>query len=508
MDERRYLLNPLSPTQSPVIKLRGWLWLTLTAAVGVTLCFLYQDSYQQDAPTHYLFARWAWKHPMDFVSVWGRPLFTFLYAFPALISYRATKLFTVVISVATAWQTWQLARQLACKRSELVIPFLFLQPSFLLLCADTMTEPLFALVLVVALRLHLCGRLLAGMLMASLLPLARPEGFFLCALWGIWMLFEQRAARTLWQRLPLTLILVSGTFLWAFAAVWIMNDPLWLIHNWPQNWQADASYGSASYWWYVHKSSWIFGLLLRWPFLIGLLVLLWTRRFLTGVSAFVTIFALHSILFARGAFGSAGYPRYFVCVAPVIAIITLAGWNTCADFISRPLRQYAPPVMGLLLAVVMLLNGLHALHYVDGWGFARDVRAVNEMHEWFQRHAAATHPVTRLVWSQAYMCVAFDRDIWEKPFLSYERESNLALLPYLPPGTLIFWDDETGPGWYQMTAADFAVAGFTELHKQEYQFDGWFFARKWKEHGGTRQQKYYLFYKQPPGMTMQPAASQ
>ena len=66
------------------------------------------------------------------------------------------------------------------------MPFVWLQPSFFLFCADNMTEPIFALVYVIALRLHHRGRLKAGMIMASLMILARPEGFFLGVLWGVW----------------------------------------------------------------------------------------------------------------------------------------------------------------------------------------------------------------------------------------------------------------------------------------------------------------------------------
>src|SRR5205814_5769731 len=119
----------------------------------------------------------------------------FLYAFPAIIGYTATRLFTVAIAVTTAWQTWRLAEECKFERAELAIPFLFLQPSYLLLCADVMTEPLFALIFVIALRLHLRGRVLLGMLVASLMILVRPEGLLLGALWGVWVLLDRHDGR-------------------------------------------------------------------------------------------------------------------------------------------------------------------------------------------------------------------------------------------------------------------------------------------------------------------------
>src|SRR5262249_53172019 len=161
-------------------------WLTVCAAAGMTMLFLFDDSCQQDGGQHYLFARWAWVHHELFVGVWSRPLYTSVYAFPALIGYRAARALTVLISLAVSYQTWRLAEDLKMSRAPLAIALVWLHASFFLFCADNMTEPIFALVYVVALRLHHRGRLKTGMIVASLMILARPEGFFLGMLWGVW----------------------------------------------------------------------------------------------------------------------------------------------------------------------------------------------------------------------------------------------------------------------------------------------------------------------------------
>ncbi|HKQ92509.1 MAG TPA: hypothetical protein VJZ77_17755 [Blastocatellia bacterium] len=157
------------------------------------MLFLFDDSCQQDGGQHYLFARQAWDHHELFVGVWSRPLYTSVYAFPALIGYRAARTLTVLICLAISYQTWRLAEDLRIDRAPLAIALVWLQPSFFLFCADNMTEPIFALVYVVALRLHHRGRLKEGMIVASLMILARPEGFFLGMLWGVWVLTERRS---------------------------------------------------------------------------------------------------------------------------------------------------------------------------------------------------------------------------------------------------------------------------------------------------------------------------
>src|SRR5215510_7456602 len=167
-------------------------WLAVCAAAGMAMLFLFDDSCQQDGGQHYLFARWAWVHHELFVGVWSRPLYTSVYAFPALIGYRAARTLTILICLAVSYQTWRLAEDLKIDRAPLAIALVWLQPSFFLFCADNMTEPIFALVYVVALRLHHRGRLKTGMIVASLMILAPPEGFFLGMLWGVWVLTLRR----------------------------------------------------------------------------------------------------------------------------------------------------------------------------------------------------------------------------------------------------------------------------------------------------------------------------
>ena len=469
---------------------QAWLWLGIFSLAGVALALLYPDSYQQDGGHHYLFARYAWKHHEMFVDVWARPLFTFLYSFPALLGYPAAKLFTVLVCVITAWQTFRIAEDFGMKRAALVIPMLFLQPSYFLLSADTMTEPIFALVLVTALRLHLKGRVAAGMIVASLMVLARPEGFFLGVLWGLWVLLDKRGPPNRWRRLPGTLLLAVGGAAWWLASLLITGDPLFIKHNWPPGWDAtQATYGTGSIATYVVRFPEIAGPLLWLVFLFGLALLLARRQMGTVTSAFVTLFVLHSLFRVFGLFGAAGYPRYFVCVAPAIALITLAGWNEIAHWFARVPRF----VTTTAAVTVFTLSAVFTVSYADAAIYVRDAHAIQEMYAWFQ---ANPRPVEKVVWSQAYMAILFDSDIWENPKFTSGKESNLALLQRSPQGTLIFWDGETGPSWYGIKADDLEQMGFTRLRSQSYSLEGLLVKRWWFTDWGPRRQEMHLFYKE------------
>ncbi|MBS1788130.1 MAG: hypothetical protein JST85_10430 [Acidobacteria bacterium] len=485
---------------------RANLWLVVFAILGSVLVWLYPDAEQQDAAYHFLFARWAWEHPTYLISVWARPLFTLAYFIPAQLGYPAAKLFTVAISLVTAWQTFQLARQVGLHRAELAVPLLFLQPAFFALASVTMTETLFALVFVIALRLHVSQWFKAGMFVASLLILIRPEGFFLGTLWGVWMLWELvqspkgiRDSQTA-IRILQCLLLASGMFAWWGAAYWMTGDVLWIAHNWPPDWQVDGqANGTGPIWWYAVQLPLIVGIPLFVPFLIGLWGLLKRRELSFATSSFLALFVLHSLMFMRGWFGSAGYARYFVCVSPVVALISLAGWNVLAEERNRFFN-----LAKLWVAyAVLIIAGVSCLLYVDSIRFARDAWAVDTMHTWIRSHrpelfasSSATY-FTRLISSQAYPFILLGRDSAEKPAFAPSRERNLELIRQTPPGTLVLWEEETGPKWYQLQAEDFEQAGYRRLKSQDFRLQGFLLRLPWDRLGGWRFQRMHWFYKEP-----------
>lgn len=463
-------------------------WLAVFAAVSIALVFLYPDSYQQDGGYHFQHARWAWKYPALFVSVWDRPLFTFLYAFPARLGYDAVRIFNVIICVVVAWQTWRLAADLKLRRAELVVPLIFLQPSFFILAPDLLTEPLLSCVFVMALRLHLKGRVKTGMVVASLMVLARPEGFFLGALWGVWVLFDKRDARAWWRRVPAALLLASGSLIWWLAAWLITRDPLFILHNWPREWH-EGTFGRGFFGIYVVRLPEVTGLLLAVPFIFGLWRLLKKRELGTLTSSFLLIFILHSILRTFGWFGDAGYPRYLVSVSPAIAVITLVGWNLIAE----RNWSYSPKVKRVGAAAVFAVSFAMCLLYMDGLIWIRDAHASRAMYAWFR---ANERPVSRYYYSEAYMGVLLGSDPISNEQLTLDREENLRRLSTAPRGTLIFWDDIIGVKGGKVTDRDFGALGYTRLRSESFSLCGRLWGDKPFFFVGPRKQRMHLFYRE------------
>ena len=450
------------------------LWLLGFAALGAALVVLYPDSYQQDGGFHFVFCRWSFAHPRLFLDVWNRPLFTVLYAVPSQLGYPVAKLVTVAVAVACGWNTYRLARALGLERPALAVPLLWLQPAFLLLVPETMTEPLFALVLVVALRLHVAGRVRLGMAVASLLPLARPEGFFVCILWGLLVLGGSGAAvaaprataSALLRRALSATWLALGVFLWWAAALAMTRDPLYIVHIWPRGWGAtSATNGTGPIWHYLQiHDQLLAGPVLLALFLLGLVVLARRRAFLPVVAPLLLVAGLHAVFFVYGLFGSAGYARYLVCVAPPMALVTLAGWNAVAGWLPR-LRHLPRAGSRTAGALVLAAALVHCVIGVDRYGSSRDAWAVADTYAWFQAHPV---PVRKLVFSQAYMTILFGLDANDRPPLTKDVEGNVAMLRALPPGTLAFWDAKTGPLFHHLGPPELERAGYQRLYGKRY----------------------------------------
>jgi hypothetical protein len=487
------------------------------AVIGVLLIFLFPGSPEQDGDFHFLMARTAWVDHFYFVDVWGRPLFTTLFAPAAWLGFIPARFFALAISVAAAWQTYRLACDLRMSRAWLVIPFLLGQQTFFELYSNLFTEPLFALILVVALRCHISGRIKSGMLVASLLPLARPEGVFVCLFWGLWILIlpqrerqtspcrlklptspRRLGSRTLRRagpeassdrartsgnavnerergvgtgtsgdvvrlgkrlvgRLGITIILASGVVSWWFAALLLTGDPLFILHNWPITWHTDR-YGHGTFLSYAQRSQEFAGVILIVPFIFGLLrgFRSWSLALITSV--FLVLFLLHSIFVKYGLFGEAGFPRYMVSVAPAIALLTLGGWNTI--FSAKILRPFVI-VAGW---VVVIFSILQSVYYLDWMVWARDAVAIDEMANWLEQQYPSP---PGLIWSNGRMCIVLNRNLKDSPPTG-NREKLFALLEKAPAGTVVFWDNEIGPNWFGTTSAEIEGRGYKLLTSRHY----------------------------------------
>ncbi len=458
------------------------LWLAVCVVVGVAMVALYPGGYFEDPTIHFLRARWMWMYPWMAVDVWDRPLFTLVYSIPAhwpgsgFAAYVAAKVATVAIAAVTAWLTYELARAYGLERPALVIPLMWLQPCVFLLSSQTTPEPLFALLLVIALWLRQRGRVVGGLIVASFLTLVRPEGFLLLPLWAWWAARDPRSPHSVTGRVALILSLAIAPALWWYLAAQITLDPLFPVHNWPALFMpVDTAMSQLRRGGLLHalmenegtRWSETLGVALVLPFVVGLWVTLGRRETRFAIALALAVFAGHLVGGRIGFFGWAPVPAAYVCVAPALAFATLAGWNVVARALSG-LRQ--PRLLALAAGIVLSIALAGDVAFADGQPGTREWRPILDAVQWFRGHPL---PVARFIWSQSYADVLLERDPMENPLRFGDRPGAVAALTRAEPGTLVQWDDHIGPASYGLSGNDIESAGLAPLYHTSNALRGW-----------------------------------
>lgn len=406
---------------------------------------LFPATGDQDAALHALFARFP--DPVRVLGIWARPLFAVPYLLPARFGYVAMRLFTVLICIATAWATYLIARRIGVRRAWVAIPLVLLQPALLQVGTDTMTEPIFALTLALGLLAFAYDRLLLAAALWSFLPLARPEGPFILALFAaLWL------PRALHDRRHIAAILLLGLGMavWLLACLAVTGSVGYAI---TLPWGTGSPmHGPVTYY------------MVRWPHIIGLGVLplwlvgLWPswRTPVARLSVLIVaaVFVVHTVLFTAGLMGSLGFDRYLAPLAAPVALVAAVG----ADALGRIApRAVLAPVLGLLLA----LEGVHALVAFDSNAINHTARAtLMATREARSQPGVAGRP---LLSADAFGYVFLDDDWGLNRLPVGVPEAAAAEIARLPAGTVVLWDDLTGDWWYHLSVEDFTARGYQLL---------------------------------------------
>ena len=307
---------------------------------------------EPDEITHFLYARAAWHDWRNLLNIWGRPGCTGLFALAAPLGISAARLLAVAITALTASGTAVLFGQmlrapdlLGHKAAQSAIarnptPFIWLlffaQPCVMLNSFTVMTEMLLACCWVWAAVMAMRGRafhlIVAGALI-GLGGLVRPEAWIAIILWppflALW-LWHAPARPPRWAALvgfsSLTAIIPLAA--WYLLGLLAWRDPRWPIAAWP--WSAASQYGRSGGL-FILSSLAALAVWLWVPLIAGLKACLVGRRgggraplYLAALPV-IGFFLLHGTLGALGLFGSLSLPRYFICVAPMIAILAVIG---------------------------------------------------------------------------------------------------------------------------------------------------------------------------------------
>ncbi len=340
--------------------------LAVLGALAVALFAVYAGEglaargvYNDDDIGHYLVARDAPWRPALFLDVWGRPLFTLVYALPAQFGFAAVRLTTAVIMALGVFATG-----LAGARIGIPAPIaggLFgTMPFVLLLSYSSLTEPLCALVVAAALWAWLAGRPALALVLTGLVPLARLELSIVAGLCGLAWILGTSGSRRL-----LGLLTGTGVLAWALAGAIAYGEPLWLASQVFTG--GENLYGQTGFWHYIRGLIFIIGPIAFLFLLVDLIESIARRRLdlltvLPGLVLF--LYVLFSWKLSIG--HAAGFLRHMVAPAPLFALAAGRGMTAALGGGGSSRRALSMLAAGTVLIGVFLSRALIMHHRAEG----------------------------------------------------------------------------------------------------------------------------------------------
>lgn len=302
---------------------RKWAMVALVAYALVSLvwAFAADAPWDDDCPTRFFNTQNAFQDPVNFVSVWNRPLFVLIFALPAQLGKAVVPILMTLISSLGAWLLWRGLRQQQVPHAWLAIPLLAFQPFFFGTSRVALTEPLAAVLLCAGFCFLAHKKWMGYAIVGGLLPLARLEMSIVLAIWAVPLIQSKQWKHLLWMALPLVA--------WNIAGGIITGDFNYVFN---QTFGADTGenrYGNTTFGHYFRRSMWITGPVVFWFLLQGLAF----RTVRKGLSLWVDgqlvlgllLYVVFSWKMSMG--NAAGFLRNLVPLTPLVAIIALDGYN-------------------------------------------------------------------------------------------------------------------------------------------------------------------------------------
>lgn len=284
---------------------------------------------------HYQYARWAPFHHKLFFDHWAKPLYVLLASPAAQFGIRGIKLFNILVSACTIFFTSLVAKRLNIKRFSLAALFMIMSPALIVYSLSGLTEPLFALVLIISVWLYLNDKIFWSIIIISFLPFVRSEGLMMCGVIAVLLVIEKR-----WKTLPLILF---GHFIYGIAGYFVYHNLLWTFTQIPYA-RLSSAYGHGQWDHFFVNILFIIGVPLYILLGIGMIAgarKIFDRKFFIEHKrelflihgCFCAYFFGHVIFWKFGIFNSFGMLRVLVAVLPLMAIIELRGINFAVNCI-------------------------------------------------------------------------------------------------------------------------------------------------------------------------------
>lgn len=413
-----------------------------------------------DSIYHYLFSRYAFVHPVNFLDHWAKPFFVLLSSPFAQFGFTGIKLFNCCVGAISLWYCYKAAEALGYKNAWLAPVFLGFAPGWFVHLFSGLTEPLFGFLLIIGVYLALSKKALGAAIVISLLPFVRSEGLIIMVIFAFYFLVNKQYRYILW--------LLTGHIVYSIAGAFYYGDILWVFTRIPYS-ESSGKYGSGNLLHFVIQLTYIIGIplyaLLGAGFIKKIAGLRGITKWKSYFSSIETLLVYglllgfitaHTLFWVMGIFESMGLKRVLVAIVPIAALIALNGFNYLLALLQskKVMRSIAGIVVGGYVVVFPFTANPAAIDWKRDLSLTPDAMAVAEASEYIK--SKFTNDVY-LYYAHPYITITMERN----PF-SKERNANLEALmankttePFV-----VVWDNkfsvlENGVSLEQLTSAPY-----------------------------------------------------
>lgn len=392
-----------------------------------------------DSIVHYFFARYTFKYPEFFLHHWAKPVYVLLASPFAQLGFIGIKLFNATVAVATAFITYKVSLKLNQNNAYLSVLFLFLSTMYLVIINSGLTEPLFALFLIVSIYMVLCEKINTAAVLISFLPFVRPEGLLIIPVFAMFMLVKK------YYR-PLILLLVGHIF-YSIVGYFHYHNILWVFTENP-NAQL-GYYGHGGWIDFVGKLLYILGVPIYGLFAIGIVYIFiclffyrnenkkkdhYYEQLILIYGSFFIVFIAHTIFWRFAWFKSMGLNRVMIAVIPAISIIALDGFNFLLSLFKNERIKFFLKCLVITYAVIFPFTSNHSAVKWKDFKLSTDEVLIDDLSKIIRENFKEN----KIYCSHPYLCLTLDIDFFDKNKI--EGIEKIYAGDSLPDKSLIVWD--------------------------------------------------------------------
>lgn len=416
-----------------------------------------------DSIHHFLHAKYAFHHPVLFFDHWAKPIFVLLSIPFAQLGFTGMKVFNVLNVILTLILTDRVASKLKIKNSVIAPVILIFTPLYFILTFSGLTEPLFALLLILSIDKVLSKNHLAALAIVSFLPFVRSEGLIILGVFALYYIVKHQ-----WKLLPL---LAIGHVFYSITGYFAHGDFLWVFNKIPYA-KMSSTYGSGELFHFAEQLYYVIGPPIYVLFGIGLIRILFnTLKSKTkpelGILitlGFFGFFIAHSLFWYLGIFNSMGLKRVMISVVPFIAIIGLMGYNSMREICNKVRFGILIPYAFILYTIVFpFTSNPAAINWKKDLSLSEDQILAKSTTDYILQNQLNQN---KLIYSHPYLSFLLNVDHFDK---IKREELSIQSIANMKNGDCIIWEN-----WFSVTESGINKAQLDKDNSliQLYENDG------------------------------------